>query len=105
MDDYYRNLDLTAEMMTRHQGGPPGLNGASFDGTITKIDDLINHLLAPDHGAEFEHFERMTRIEGITCQRNEFENYRHYGQDEHDEYLCFHYQNETENVGNVFDNN
>ena len=66
-----------------------------------KIGELTQGYLLPDNIHEAEHFDEMTTVTGLEFQRNEMEDTRYWGAEEHNEYLVFNYENKTETVGTV----
>lgn len=100
---HYQNVDLMKELLDRYGGYKPmEYSDINFDTVGDKVEGLFDALMI-GIGTDDRHiFNNMTKVEGIRFQRNEMEDYRHYGQEEFDEYVAFHYKNYTEKVGTMF---
>ena len=100
---YYRNVNLMQELMDRYGGyKPPEYTDINFDNMKDKVEDLFNALVLKDFEDDRQIFDDMTKVEGIRFQRNEMEDDIHYGQEEFDEYVTFHYKNYTAHVGTMY---
>lgn len=103
LTDHFDGIDLMQQIMDRF-GGHKFENyfDVNFDSIVKGVNDLFDKLVDPSLEDYRNVFDQMTRIEGINFNRNDFDDWRHYGQEEFDEYIALHYVNLTEHVGTVF---
>ena len=98
---HFEGTDLMQQLMDRYGGHRfEGFFDINFDSIIKEVNSLLDALIEMTDYRNI--FDRMTTVERINFNRNDFDDWRHYGQDEFDEYIALHYRNHTDHVGTVF---